>query len=713
MSARPDSVWPGHHVSRGASYDGSGVNFAVWAPDADEVYVCLYDEDGAESRLALPEFTLGVWHGYVPGVAPGHRYGFRAAGPWDPPAGMLFNVDKLLLDPYARAVEGDYTLHDSLAAMTAAGRPNPGDSAPYVPRSVVVADEPFDWGDDRHVPVPWSDTVIYEAHVKGLTQLHPAVPEPLRGTFAGLGHPSVVGYLRDLGVTAVELMPVQHFLSEPALRAAGLVNYWGYNPVAYFAPHAAYSASGVRGQQIREFKQLVKDLHAAGLEVILDVVYNHTAEGDQRGPSWSFRGLADGDYYLYDQRHHYFDVTGCGNTVRASQRQVLQLIMDSLRYWVTEMHVDGFRFDLASALVRNPLAVDLNAPFLAAVHQDPVLRDVKLIAEPWDATGDGYLVGQFPPPWCEWNDRFRDTMRDFWRGHGDGVRDVASRISGSSDLYADDDRLPFASVNFITAHDGFTLRDLVSYNVKHNEANGEDNRDGTNDNRSWNCGVEGDTHDSAVLTLRHRQASNLLATLLLSTGVPMLVAGDERGRTQLGNNNPFCLDGPVSWVSWEQDPEWFHLHELTRLLLRLRRDHPVLRQRYFFAGTPLQDGGRKDIAWLRPDGEEMTWESWADSGLRTLGVFLAGDAMRARTPAGEPVTDTSYLMWLHAGDQPVEVRMPKETDGDYATVLRTDQPLTLEAAAAAAAAGSSLLRPGDTVRLLDRTFALFQVQPPP
>jgi glycogen operon protein len=701
MSGAPPSVWPGRHAPRGASYDGSGVNFAVWAPDATDLYVCLFDDVDAETRLRLPEFTLGVWHGYLPGVGPGQRYGLRASGPWNPPEGHLFNLDKLLLDPYARAIDGDYRLHWTLDARTKDGGPNPGDSAPFVPRSIVVADEPFDWGDVAHEPVPWSDTVIYEAHVRGLTRLYDAVPEPLRGTFAGLAHPAALEYLSGLGITAVELMPVHHFFSEPALLAAGLVNYWGYNTVGYFAPHAAYSSSGRRGQQVLEFKEMVRDLHAAGIEVILDVVYNHTAEGGPDGPSFCFRGLADGDYYVYDQRRHYFDVTGCGNTVHVSHRQVLQLVMDSLRYWVSEMHVDGFRFDLAPAMLRNPTSVDLNAPFLTAVHQDPVLREVKLIAEPWDATGDGYLVGRFPPPWCEWNDKFRDTVRDFWRGHGDGVRDLASRLSGSSDLYADDDRLPFASVNFVTAHDGFSLRDLVSYDDKHNEANGEDNRDGSNDNRSWNCGVEGETEDVGILALRRRQAANLLATLLLATGVPMLTAGDERGRTQFGNNNPFCLDGPVSWVSWDADPAWGHLLELTRLLTRLRRDHPVLRQRYFFEGTPLLAGGHKDITWLQADGEEMTGDSWADSTVRTLGVLLAGDALRARTPNGEPITDTSYVMWLHAGDRPVEIRMPKDAVDHYRAVVRTDQPLDSLGTAPP-------VQPGATVTLLDHTFALFE-----
>jgi glycogen debranching enzyme GlgX len=690
-------VWPGHHQTRGATYDGSGTNFAVWAPEATQVRVCLFDDSGTETRLALPDLTLGVWHGYVPGVQPGQRYGFRVDGPWDPSTGHLFNPDKLLLDPYARAIDGGMTLSPALGAMTDGGEPNPGDSAPFVPRSVVVGPDDFDWEDDRRPETFWRRTVIYEAHVKGLTWCMPGLPDHLRGTFAGIGHDATIGYLKDLGVTAIELLPAQHFVSEPTLLDLGLVNYWGYNTVGFFAPHASYSASGARGEQVREFKQMVKSLHAAGLEIIMDVVYNHTAEGGPTGPALCFRGFGDAGYYLGGSDGRYLDVTGCGNTLQVSERQVLQLVMDSLRYWATEMHVDGFRFDLASALCRNGSDVDLHAPFLMAVHEDPALRDVKLIAEPWDVTCDGYLVGSFPPPWCEWNDKYRDTIRDFWRGLGDGVRDLASRLSGSSDLYADDDRLPFASVNFVTAHDGFTLRDLVSFDTKHNEANGDDNRDGTDNHRSWNCGVEGETDDPDVLRLRHRQAANLLATLLLSTGVPMLTAGDERGWTQGGNNNAFCQDNAVSWVSWDEDSEWRHLHDLTRRLLRLRTDHPVLRQRYFFEGMPLPDGTRKDISWLQPTGDEMTGEAWADSGAQTLGVFLAGDALRAHTPQGVRMHDTSYVMWLHAGGSPVDITLPKAWADHYVTVFRSD-----------AAPDAEPLEPGSSLTLLDHTFALFE-----
>ncbi|HYO33137.1 MAG TPA: glycogen debranching protein GlgX [Nocardioidaceae bacterium] len=694
----PPSLWPGHHQHLGARYDGKGTNFAVWAPAATSMTLCLFDDDGGERRLDLLERTLGVWHGYVPDARPGLRYGFRVDGPWDPAHHRVFNPEKLLLDPYALAIDGELTAHPSLSAETTSAARNPGDTAAYTPRSVVVAPDTFEWGDDRRPAVPWGRTVIYEAHVRGLTKLHPDVPEHLRGTYAGLGHPAITGYLNDLGVTSIELLPVQQFVSEPWLSDAGRVNYWGYNTVGFFAPHAGYAATGTRGEQVDEFKQMVKDLHAAGIEVILDVVYNHTAESGRGGPAICFRGYEDASYYRHDASGRYVDVTGCGNTVNVSEPQVLQLVMDSLRYWVSEMHVDGFRFDLASALARGSRGlVNLRAPFLTAIHQDPVLREVKLIAEPWDATGEGYLVGRFPPPWCEWNDKYRDGVRDFWRGAAGGVRELASRFSGSSDLYDDDGRQPFASINFVTAHDGFTLRDLVSYEAKHNEANGENNRDGSNSNRSWNCGVEGETADPQVRSLRRRQAANLLTTLLLSTGVPMLTAGDERGRTQRGNNNAFCHDNELSWVSWRHDPDWAHLHELTRTVLGLRAAHPVLRQRYFFEGKPLDDSGGKDITWLSPTGEEMTQDDWHDSSRNTLGIFLAGNQLRAVDREGVRRRDTSYLLWLHAGADTVDVTLPEPWAKTYDEVVRTDKRV---------ADGS--WKPGATVTLQPRTVALFE-----
>ncbi len=696
--SRQQAVWPGHYQPLGATYTESGTNFAVWAPDAESVTLCLFDEDGEERQLTLLERTLGIWHGFVPDVEPGARYGYRVAGAWDPAGGRAFSRDKLLLDPYALAIDGSVTPDPSMSVTTATLSRNPGDTAAYTARSVVVDGAGFDWGDDRRPDALWGRTVIYEAHVRGLTKLHPDIPEHQRGTYAGLANPVVTDYLRELGVTSVELLPVHHAVSEFALHERGLVNYWGYNSIGFFAPHAGYSSSGTRGQQVTEFKQMVKDLHAAGLEVILDVVYNHTAEGGPTGPALSFRGFDEGTYYRHDSAGRYIDVTGCGNSVNASEPQVLQLVMDSLRYWVTEMHVDGFRFDLASALARGVRGlVNMRAPFLTAIHQDPVLRAVKLIAEPWDVTSEGYLVGRFPSLWCEWNDKYRDSVRDFWRGQSGGVRDLASRFSGSSDLYADDGRAPFSSVNFVTAHDGFTLRDLVSYNGKHNESNGEDNRDGSDNNRSWNCGVEGDTDDPPVLALRRRQTANILATLLLSTGVPMITAGDERGRTQRGNNNAFCHDDEISWLSWHDDPQWAHLRDLTRTLLAMREAHPVLRQRYFFAGKPLDDSGGKDITWLTPSGDEMTERDWLDHSAATLGIFLAGDQLRAVDRRGVRRRDTSYLIWLHAGSEPVDVTLPAAWADHYEEVVRTDAQLSSEP-----------WKPGSTVQLLDRTVAVFE-----
>jgi glycogen debranching enzyme GlgX len=669
-------VWPGRHLPLGAHFDGESTNFAVWSPDATGVAVCLFDEQGEETRLELTEHALGVWHGRLPGVGPGQRYGFRADGAWDPGHSRRFNPAKLLLDPYARAITGEFVFDPAVFGYQF-GSPETidrRDSAPFVPRSVVVADE-FDWEGDQHPRVAWSDTVIYELHVKGFTRQHPDVPEHQRGTFAGLAHPAVLDYLVDLGVSSVELMPVHQFVSEPGLLQSGRTNYWGYNSIGFFAPHAAYASGDTVGSQVTEFKALVKALHSRGLEVILDVVYNHSAEGSPTGPTLCFRGLDDRGYYRHDAQGNYADVTGVGNTLSISQPQMLTLVMDSLRYWAKEMHVDGFRFDLAPALARDGAGVDLHSPFLSAVAQDPVLRHTKLIAEPWDATFEGYQVGAFPAPWCEWNDRFRDTVRDFWRTQSGGIRDLGNRLTGSSDLYADDGRLPFASVNFVTAHDGFTVRDLVSYNVKHNEANGENNRDGTDNNRSWNCGVEGDTGDQAVTALRKRQIKNLLATLLLSTGVPMLLGGDERGRTQRGNNNAFCQDNEISWVDWNRD-DWRDIHEFARHLIGLRRAHPVLRQRHFFDGQPGK-GGRKDLTWLHPAGREVTVGDWFDQRLNTVGLFLAGDAIRARGPTGEPIEDGSYLIWLHSGDAAVEITLPgAEFAPAYDVELSSDDALT-------------------------------------
>ncbi len=677
-------VWPGRHYPLGATWSPEATNFAVHAPRASGAWVCVLDDEGGERRHPLTEHTLGIWHGAVPGLAPGTRYGYRVDGPWDPDSGLRFNVDKLLLDPFARAVSDDLTLDPAIFGHVP-GRPterSTTDSAPHVPHSVVHHDD-FDWGDDAPLRRRWRDTVIYELHVKGMTALHDRVPEELRGSYAGLATPAVTDYLRDLGVTAVELLPVHQFVSEPGVLERGLRNYWGYNTLGYFAPHNAYAAGGDRGEQVTEFKAMVKAFHDAGLEVILDVVYNHTAEGGPLGPTLSFRGLDDSVYCRVPATDAdlpapdtYWDVTGCGNTVDAGHPFALRLILDSLRYWVTEMHVDGFRFDLMSALTRVDHEVDMDCHLLIAIGQDPVLRHVKLIAEPWDASMEGYRVGQFPPPWVEWNDRYRDELRDFWRNHSPGLHAVATRLAGSSDLYADDGRSPYNSVNFVTAHDGFTVRDLVTYAHKHNEDNGEDNRDGTDNNRSWNHGVEGETDDPGVLAVRRRQAANMMATLCLSNGVPMITAGDERGRTQRGNNNAYCQDNETSWIDWRPDDAWLDVYEITKCALRLRREHPALRQRHWFEGRPTMVGGPKDLAWLHPSGREMTGADWHDPQLQTVGMFLSGKPLRAPGPHGEQQQDASFMMWFNAGAVPQQVQLP---ENDWVqrgeVVLSTDDRL--------------------------------------
>ncbi len=671
-------VWPGFHQRLGATWSPDSTNFAIWSPEATSMWVCLVDDDGDETRHQLTEHTLGVWHGAIPGVPVGQRYGFRADGPWEPDRGRRFNPEKLLLDPYAQAISGELVDGPDALPYDVAkpAKRSTVDSASAMPRSVVVHDD-FDWGDDRPLRTRWRDTVIYELHVKGFTQLHNEVPEGQRGTYAGLGSHTVTDYLNDLGVTAVELLPVHHFFTEPGVADRGLVNYWGYNSIGFFAPHAAYSSSGDRGEQVTEFKQMVKSFHEAGIEVILDVVYNHTAEGGQEGPAYAFRGLDDLGYYkrVDDVSDSYWDVTGCGNTVDSTNLGALRLILDSLRYWVTEMHVDGFRFDLASALARTGHDIDMRSAFLTTISQDPVLRHVKLIAEPWDASMDGYLVGSFPPPWTEWNDRYRDTVRDFWRGEP-GARELASRMAGSSDLYADDGRSPYASVNFVTAHDGFTVRDVVSYEHKHNEANGESNRDGTDNNRSWNHGAEGETDDPEIQALRRRQAANIMVTLCLSSGSPMLTAGDERGRTQRGNNNAYCQDNEISWVDWRPDDAWLDVYETVKTALRLRREHPALRQRHHFAGAPTIEGGPKDLAWLHPQGHEMSDADWHDDSLRAIGMFVSGDPLRSPGPRGEQQRDASFVFWCNAGPESVTVVLPdNEWVRNGEVVLATDPDL--------------------------------------
>jgi isoamylase len=658
-------LWPGTPYPLGATWDGAGTNFALFSEVAERVELCLLGElpegGGArpETRIELTEVDGFVWHGYLPETGPGQRYGYRVHGPYDPARGHRCNPAKLLLDPYAKAVDGQVSWHESLFGERsgAPGQPSTSDSAPFMPANVVI-NPFFDWGDDRPPRTPYHETVIYEAHVRGLTRLHPQVPPEQRGSYAGLAHPAVIDHLTRLGVTAVELMPVHQFVPEHALVQRGLTNYWGYNTIAFLAPHNGYAAATTPGGQVGEFKAMVKALHAAGIEVILDVVYNHTAEGDHRGPTLSFRGIDNAAYYRLhdDDPRYYLDYTGCGNSFNARSPHALQLIMDSLRYWVLEGHVDGFRFDLAAALAREMHDVDRLSAFFDLVQQDPVVSQVKLIAEPWDVGEGGYQVGNFPPLWSEWNGKYRDTVRDFWRGQPATLPEFASRLTGSSDLYETSGRRPVASVNFVTAHDGFTLADLVSYEHKHNQANGEDNRDGTDDNRSWNCGVEGPTEDKSVLELRARQQRNFLATLFCSQGVPMLLAGDELGRSQRGNNNAYCQDNELSWVDWSGAGE-DGLLEFARALATLRREHPVFRRRRFFRG---RDGGGDgpDIAWLTPAGREMTGHDWQTSYARAVAVFLNGDAISEPGPRGEPVRDDSFLLLLNAHHEPLTFMLP-------------------------------------------------------
>jgi isoamylase len=663
-------IWPGTPYPLGATWDGWGTNFALFSEVAERVELCLFDESGdkgalTETRVELTETDGFVWHGYLPGIAPGQRYGYRVHGPHDPPHGLRCDGSKLLLDPYGKAVEGDVRWDEALFDYQFASptKRNTADSAPHMPKNVVI-NPFFDWGNDRAPQTPYHDTIIYEAHVRGLTLCHPEVPAAQRGTYAGLAHPSVVGHLQRLGVTAVELMPVHQFVAEQSLVARGLTNYWGYNTIGFLAPHNRYSSAGQRGEQVGEFKSMVKALHEAGIEVVLDVVYNHTAEADHMGPTLSFRGIDNAAYYrLSDsERWRYLDYTGCGNSLNARHPHSLQLVMDSLRYWILEMHVDGFRFDLAAALARELHDVDRLSTFFDLVQQDPVVSQVKLIAEPWDVGEGGYQVGNFPPLWTEWNGKYRDTVRDFWRGRPSTVPDFASRLTGSSDLYATSGRRPFASINFVTCHDGFTLDDLVSYDRKHNEANGEGNRDGTEDNRSWNCGAEGPSDDQAIAELRARQKRNFLVTLFLSQGVPMLLAGDEMGRTQAGNNNAYCQDSSVSWLDWGLAAAEQDLLQFTEALAGLRRDHPVFRRRRFFRGqVPGDEKG--DIVWLTPAGGVMTDADWGADYAKSLAVYLNGDAISEPDPRGGKISDDSFLLLFNAHSNPLTFTLP---DGGYA-----------------------------------------------
>jgi isoamylase len=699
-------VWPGIAYPLGATYDGTGTNFTIFSEVAEKVELCLFDDDGTEQRVELPEMDGFVWHGFLPGVQPGQRYGFRVHGPYDPEQGLRCNPQKLLLDPYAKAIEGGVDWNPAVFGYDfTTGKRNDQDSAAYMPKSVVV-NPFFDWGVDRPPRTPYHKTVIYEAHVKGLTMTHPRVPEELRGTYAGIAHPAIVEYLTDLGITAIELMPVHQFVQDDTLQQKGLRNYWGYNTIGFFAPHNEYASAADGGQQVQEFKGMVRTLHEAGIEVILDVVYNHTAEGNHLGPTLSFKGIDNRAYYrlVEDDPQYYMDYTGTGNSLNARTPQALQLIMDSLRYWVTEMHVDGFRFDLASTLARELHDVDRLSAFFDLVHQDPVVSQVKLIAEPWDVGEGGYQVGNFPALWTEWNGKYRDTVRDFWRGEVATVGEFASRITGSSDLYQHSGRRPVASINFVTAHDGFTLTDLVSYNEKHNEANGEDNNDGESHNRSWNSGVEGETKDPKVLALRARQRRNFLATLMLSQGVPMLLHGDELGRTQQGNNNGYAQDSPLTWIHWDEVDE--DLLEFTKQVIRLRADHPTFRRRRFFNGRPVrrEEGAPvPDIDWVTPGGDRMTEDDWDAAYAKSIAVYLNGHGIRETDERGEPIVDNCFFLAFNAHDEPMDFTLPAaEYASSWTVVLDTAETGEPEA---------DELKPGETVTVGARAMVALSAAP--
>jgi len=702
-TAEHPAAWPGTDAPLGATWDGEGANFALFAEMAEGVELVFYDSGGQEtSTYDLVERTDLVWHGYVEKVDPGQHYGYRVRGPYAPDQGLRYNHNKLLLDPYALAISGTFHHGPELFGYRVGAddtEPSDLDSAPAMPRCVVV-DRSFPWGDDRRPNTAWADTIIYEVHVKGFTEKHPDVPEDLRGTYAGLAHPAAIAHLQNLGVTAVELMPVHQFIDSGFLVQRGLVNYWGYDSVGYFAPEARYSASGAHGQQVREFKAMVRALHAAGLEVILDVVYNHTGEGNHLGPTVSFRGLDNRAYYrLMDENpRFYFDVTGTGNSLNVRNPHTLQVIMDSLRYWVTEMHVDGFRFDLAAALARQFYEVDRLSAFFDIIHQDPVLSRVKLVAEPWDVGAGGYQVGNFPVRWAEWNGGFRDSVRDYWRGTSPGVRDLAYRLTGSSDLYQGEGRQPWASINFVTAHDGFTLRDLVTYNQKHNEANGENNKDGTDDNRSWNCGVEGESDDPAVNELRGRQRRNLISTVLLSQGCPMALGGDEIGRTQHGNNNAYCQDTEISWLDWDHvDADML---AYVQRLIDFRRTQPVLRRKRFFSGQEIYGSGRKDIFWFLPNGREFRDPNWFNEAERSLGMILNGDEIPDRDARGQRIAGDSIMVLLHSGDVDITWVIPPGWGDSWSFVLDTANP--------SAAEGSLQFRPRDKVPVLAHSLVVLR-----
>ena len=705
-------VWPGSAYPLGATYDGTGTNFALFSEVADRVELCLFDEGGTETRIPLPERDAFVWHGYLPNVGPGQLYGYRVGGPYEPENGHRCNPNKLLLDPYAKAVDGDIDWAQSCFSYTWGDEDsfNDEDSAPHMSKSVVISPY-FDWDNDRHPNTPYNETVIYEAHVKGLTMTHPDIPAEVRGTYAALAHPVMIEHYKKIGVTAVELMPVHQFVHDSHLADRGMRNYWGYNTIGFFAPHNDYSSSGQRGQQVQEFKAMVKALHAQGLEVILDVVYNHTAEGNQLGPTLSFRGIDNANYYrLVDDgspssKKHYYDTTGTGNTLLMRSPHVLQLIMDSLRYWVTEMHVDGFRFDLASSLARQFHEVDRLSAFFDLVHQDPVVSQTKLIAEPWDIGYDGYNVGGFPPLWTEWNGKYRDTMRDYWRGEPERLAEFASRLTGSADLYENDGRRPYASINFVTAHDGFTMHDLVSYNDKHNDANGEGGNDGESHNSSWNCGAEGETRDLEVIALREQQKRNFLTTLFLSQGVPMLLHGDELGRTQGGNNNVYAQDDETAWVDWERARDFEVLTAFFSRLAKLRKEHPVFRRRRHFRGRPVRGSAIEDIGWYTPAGEEMSDEDWESGYANSVTVFLNGEGIREPDRRGERVTDDSFFLIFNGHHEASDFTLPDLGAGErWQVEIDTAAPMLGDVEDRSVKTGEAVEVEARSVQVLRRIF---------
>jgi glycogen operon protein len=699
-------VWPGKAYPLGANYDGFGTNFAVFSEVAQRVELCLFDSDGVETRVTLPEVDGFVWHGYLPNTQPGQLYGYRVHGPNDPATGSRCNPSKLLVDPYAKAINGYFDWQQSLFGYNF-GDPdsrNDEDSAHAMPKSVVI-NPFFDWGTDRAPKRGYADTVIYEAHIKGLTQNHPHIPKGIRGTYSAIAHPVIIDHLKSLGVTAIELMPVHHFANDAVLIERGLSNYWGYNTIGYFAPDSKYSASSTPGGQVQEIKAMVRALHEAGIEVILDVVYNHTAEGNHLGPTLSFRGIDNAAYYrlVDDDKRYHMDYTGTGNSLNVGNPHALQLIMDSLRYWVTEMHVDGFRFDLAATLAREFYDVDRLSAFFELVQQDPTVSQVKLIAEPWDVGPGGYQVGNFPPQWTEWNGKYRDTVRDFWRGEAASLGEFAYRISGSADLYEATARRPVASINFVTAHDGFTLHDLVSYNEKHNEANGENSNDGESHNRSWNCGVEGLSSDPEVNALRGRQQRNFITTLLLSQGVPMISHGDELGRTQQGNNNGYCQDNALTWVDWDNADT--ALQAFTESVSALRAAHPVFRRKRFFTGLPVRRRGSEglpDISWFRHDGSEMSDEDW-DSGFgRSIAVYLNGHGIPDLGPRGQRVVDDSFVMCFNAHHEPIDFILPPKEFGT------SWQPVVDTAAGHGEVAEAAPAKAADPVRVEARAMVVLR-----